>query len=169
MSLDDLIVYEAQGSSIPKIVEDRGWPGFRDLEHEVVCKAASLPEWALIDAGGGVLVDLDLDGNEVYSERKASALRRSGLLVYIKRDVEYLIGRVEGDANRPDLSATNSFRDIMQRREPLYMQAADLVIDVSESKQKKSEIAQEILSWYYEQIGEEQSASKWYSVWDAAS
>lgn len=35
MSLDDLIVYEAQGSSIPKIVEDRGWPGFRDLEHEV--------------------------------------------------------------------------------------------------------------------------------------
>lgn len=45
----------------------------------------------------------------------------------------------------------------------------DLVIDVSESKKKKSEIAQEILSWYYEQIGEEQSASKWYSVWDAAS
>ena len=33
-------------------------------------KAASLPAFSLIDAGGGVLVDLDGDGNEIYSERK---------------------------------------------------------------------------------------------------
>lgn len=134
MSLDDLIVYEADGASIPEIVEERGWSGFRDIEYLVrslfllvpptaqpsiwmveqlvptsrgacstftcVCvsaciqaaaaatlgehahgartrvtlqvtkKAASLPAFALIDAGGGVLVDLDADGNEIYSQRK---------------------------------------------------------------------------------------------------
>jgi shikimate kinase len=35
MSLDDLIVYEANGQSIPQIVEERDWRGFRDLEYEV--------------------------------------------------------------------------------------------------------------------------------------
>jgi hypothetical protein len=32
--------------------------------------AADGEEWLLIDAGGGVVVDLDEDGNEVYSQRK---------------------------------------------------------------------------------------------------
>ena len=35
MSLDDLIVYEADGASIPEIVEERGWTGFRDVEYLV--------------------------------------------------------------------------------------------------------------------------------------
>ena len=52
------------------------------------------------------------------------ALKASGLVVYIKRDVDYLIGRIEGDTNRPDLSASQSFREIMERREPFYQQAA---------------------------------------------
>ena len=40
-------------------------------------KAASLPEFSLIDAGGGVLVDLDADGNEIYSERKVHVNART--------------------------------------------------------------------------------------------
>lgn len=165
MSLDDLIVYEALGQPIPKIVEERGWPGFRDLEYEVTKKAAAFDEFALVDAGGGVLVDLDADGNEIYSERKAGALKSSGLVVYIKRDVEYLAGRIAGDSNRPDLSATQSFVEIMERREPFYIQAADLVLDTT--GKKKIQIGREILEFFYDQIGEEPSSSKWYNVWTA--
>lgn len=166
MSLDDLIVYEANGQSIPEIVDERGWTGFRDLEFEVTTKAASFPEWSLIDAGGGVLVDLDADGNEMYSTRKAGALKKSGLVVYVKRDPAYLAGRIAGDSNRPDLSQTNSFKEIMDRREPWYIEAADLVIDATSKKVTKQMIAAEALTWFYDQIGEEINASKWYSVWD---
>lgn len=168
MSLDDLIVYEAMGKTIPEIVEERGWTGFRDLEYEATRKAASLKEWSLIDAGGGVLVDLDADGNEIYSERKANALRETGLVVYIKRDVDYLAGRIAGDGNRPDLSATNSFKEIMERREPFYMQAADLVVTATSKKITKQQIATKMLEFYYDAVGEEKCASKWYSVWDTS-
>ena len=73
-SLDDMIVEEA-GMSIPDIVDTRGWAWFRDLEYDVCVKAARLARedasgWTLIDAGGGVVVDLDEHGNETYSQRK---------------------------------------------------------------------------------------------------
>ena len=68
--------------------------------------------WFLIDAGGGVVVDLDEFGEETYSSRKVEALRgnvdattgkRENVLVYIKRDVRYLVTRTSGDRNRPEL------------------------------------------------------------------
>ena len=37
---------------------------------EKVAGTSSSSDWLLVDAGGGVVVDLDEDGNEVYSERK---------------------------------------------------------------------------------------------------
>jgi len=55
---------------------------------------------------------------------QANALKDTGLVVYIKRDINYLTGRTQGDTNRPDLSATKSLADIMERREPYYMKTA---------------------------------------------
>jgi shikimate kinase len=60
----------------------------------------------------------------LFLPRQVDALRATGVVVYIKRDVEYLIHRTAGDSNRPDLSASQSFREIMERREPFYQQAA---------------------------------------------
>ena len=52
-------------------VPNHGWHYFRDLEFEVCRKAgAAFDGWTLIDAGGGVVVDLDDKGKEYYSERK---------------------------------------------------------------------------------------------------
>eukprot|EP00242_Pyramimonas_sp_CCMP2087_P006517 CAMPEP_0198209992 /NCGR_PEP_ID=MMETSP1445-20131203/18139_1 /TAXON_ID=36898 /ORGANISM="Pyramimonas sp., Strain CCMP2087" /LENGTH=260 /DNA_ID=CAMNT_0043883921 /DNA_START=128 /DNA_END=907 /DNA_ORIENTATION=- len=163
MSLDDLIVYEANGQSIPQIVEERDWRGFRDLEYEVVKKSAAISEWALIDAGGGVVVDLDEDGNEVFSSRKVDALRATGVVVYIKRDVEYLIHRTAGDSNRPDLSASQSFCEIMERREPFYQQAADIVV-IAAGK-KKIEVAREVMDRYLDLTGESVERAPGKPVW----
>ena len=49
------------------------------------------------------------------------------MVVFIKRDVDYLASKIAGDANRPSLSETNSFKEIMARREPWYERAADLI------------------------------------------
>jgi len=142
-SLDELIPYEAEGASIPEIVEAQGWPAFRDIEYDTCRKVGAINEFALVDCGGGVVVDLDAEGTEYYSERKVDALKENGIVVYISRDVEYLIGRIEGDSNRPSLSATTSFKEIMDRREKWYRQAADHVIECR--GMKKIEIARKIL------------------------
>lgn len=144
--LDALIRYEAGGLTIPELVDLHGWPHFREVEYEVVRKVAAFPGGVLIDAGGGVVVDLDEEGNEVYSERKVAELKRHGLVVYLQRDVDYLLDRIAGDSNRPSLSESASFREIMARRDPWYRQAADLVI--KGRNRTKQELSARILRWF---------------------
>ena len=144
--LDALIRYEAGGMTIPQIVEAQGWRGFRDLEYDVVRKVSVFTQGALVDAGGGVVVDLDGKGQEIFSERKVNALRSYGLIVYLQRDIEYLLQRIQGDSNRPALSANKSFTEIMNRRDPWYREASDWVLPCKDLSKK--ELAQQILEWF---------------------
>jgi shikimate kinase len=111
-------------------------------------------------------VDLDLNGNEVFSERKVDALRgavtetgaRENVLVYLRRDVGYLVNRTSGDKNRPPLSDTVSFAKLMERRNAWYFRAADYVVDATggavESEVKtKREIKEEVLEYFYAETG----------------
>lgn len=144
--LDALIRYEAGGMTIPELVRDQGWRQFRELEYRVVKQVSAFPSGALVDCGGGVVVDLDQDGNEVFSERKVEALKRNGLVVYVQRDIDYLLDKIAGDADRPPLSDNASFTEIMARRDPWYRQAADLVI--KGKRHSKQALAERILTWF---------------------
>jgi len=176
LAMDDLICYEGGGRTIPAMVEADGWGAFRDVEHVVAQKCGAFDAWALIDAGGGVVVDLDAGGGEVFSTRKLDALRgaHGALIVYVERDVEYLSGRVAGDANRPDLSAVQSFEQIVRRREPWYLQFCDAVLDgrgvprgssrggdkrqqqqPGKKVPKKDALAEALLEYYYWETGVE--------------
>lgn len=145
--LDELIRYEAGGVSIPEIVAQRGWGGFRDLEFQVVEKVSRFPGGALIDCGGGVVVDLDADGQEVFSQSKVAALRCHGHVIYLQRGVKYLQSRIADDPDRPDLSANSSFAEIMERRDPWYRQAAHEVIICG--RRSKDLLAREILKRFF--------------------
>ena len=146
-SLDALIRYEADGAKIPKIVEREGWAGFRERELAVVEKVAAIEGGALIDAGGGVVVELDRDGRERYSARNVDALKRHGRIVYLHRSIDYLERRSDEDENRPALSGDETFRQIMKRRDPWYRRAADHVVECDE--RSKSALAREVLDWFY--------------------
>jgi shikimate kinase len=150
-SLDALIRYEAGGLSIPEIVEAQGWRGFRGIEREVVEKVAKIPGGALIDCGGGVVVELDAQGREVYGKAKVEALRKHGRVVFLKRDPERLLERIEGDPARPALSDRDSFLEIMRRREPFYLRAAHYVLECDD--RSKREIAEEALDWFHRDLG----------------
>ena len=120
-------------------------------------------------------MDLDEEtGEEIYSERKVNALKETAMIVYIKRDTDYLASKIAGDANRPSLSETNSFKEIMERRGPWYERAADLILDGSlesgsggsnENNKntnnettalvKKKKIGKEILRYFYAKAGVE--------------
>ena len=150
-SLDALVRYEAGAASIPEIVAREGWRGFRARELAVVRKMAAFEGGALIDAGGGVVAELDDEGSERYSEEKVDALRRHGRLVYLRRSLGYLEERIADDDGRPALSSGESFRAIMERREPWYRRAAHRVVECGE--RPKSEIAAEILDGFYRDLG----------------
>jgi shikimate kinase len=146
-SLDALIRYEADGAKIPEIVAREGWSGFRARELAVVEKVAAIEGGALVDCGGGVVVELDREGRERYSARKVDALKRHGRVVYLHRALDYLEDRAEDGENRPTLSGAESFRQIMKRREPWYRRAADHVVECG--ARSKSAIAREVLDWFY--------------------
>ena len=149
-SLDALVRYEANGATIPEIVEREGWPGFRARELAVVEKVAAIRGGALIDAGGGVVVELDPRGAERYSARKVDALRRHGRVVYLHRPIDYLAEREQG-GDRPPLSSRETLREILARRDPWYRRAADHVIECGE--RAKVDVASEILDWFYRDQG----------------
>ena len=144
--LDALIRYESGGLTIPELVDLHGWEHFRDLEYEVVRKVGAFRRGALVDSGGGVVVDLDQEGNEVFSERKVRALKAHGLVVYLQRDTDYLLKKIKGDSNRPALSETASFKEIMERRDPWYREAADVVIACK--RLTKRELTEKVLNWF---------------------
>ena len=84
---------------------------------------------------------------EIFSARKVEAIRSHALVIYLRRDPAYLLDRIGGDPNRPDLSENHSFLELMARREPWYREAADLVLDCG--TRSKSEIVDAVLEWFY--------------------
>jgi shikimate kinase len=150
-SLDPLIRYEAGGCSIPEIVERHGWAHFRELEYQVLAKLSEIPSGALLDCGGGIVVDLDANGEECLSERKLALLSRCARVVYLRRDPRYLEARIADDSSRPNLSAQHSFAEIMSRRDPWYREAADLVLECDPLS--KNAITDQVLRWFYQQCG----------------
>lgn len=138
LSTDLLISYDNGGLSIPALLAARNgdWRAFRDLEYQVLQKTAAMDN-LILDTGGGVVVDLDDQGREIFSQRKVAALRQNGAVIWLKGNLAVAARRVAGDANRPDLHLRQSEMEVMKRREPFYQQAADLVIDMEEISPKE--------------------------------
>lgn len=144
MSTDVLVEYET-GAAIPQFVAQKGWEAFREAEYDVLVKLRAM-DGLIIDAGGGIVVDLDEDGQEVFSTRKVDLLRSNGTIVFLSGDIERLAKKVAGDPRRPALDARTSAADLMRTRLPFYQRAADWTIDV-EGRQR-DQIADEIAARY---------------------
>ncbi|EMY70185.1 shikimate kinase [Leptospira vanthielii] len=144
VSTDSIAVYEAGGIPIPKFVEKSGWKAFRELEYSILQKLQNA-DGIILDCGGGILFDLDEAGNEVPSKRKLDLLRSIGRIVYLERGLEELIEKVKGDSTRPDLSKETSYRAILEKRLPVYQEAAHFKLNLS--KLSKEEAAEHILGW----------------------
>jgi shikimate kinase len=127
MSTDVLVEYET-GQAIPEYVAAHGWSAFRDVEYEVLGKLSHLDD-LIVDAGGGIVVDLD-DGIEVYSARKVDLLKHHGEVVFLRGDINRLAAKVANDPRRPTLDTMRSAADLMRARRPFYEAAADWTIDV---------------------------------------
>jgi shikimate kinase len=121
VGMDAEIVREA-GMSIPQIVERFGWPGFRDLETAEARKLSG-QDHLVIDCGGGV----------IERPENVEILRRNARIVWLKASVATIVERIQGDTQRPALTAGKSFTEevaeVLERRTPLYQAAAHFAVD----------------------------------------
>ncbi|WP_342780547.1 shikimate kinase [Agromyces intestinalis] len=104
---------------IPEIFAERGEPGFRELEREVVAEA--LHEDAVVSLGGGAVLDLD-------TRRDLAELP----VVWLRVTPQAVASRLAG-GGRPLLvdGGIEAWRRINAEREPVYASLADLTIDTS--------------------------------------
>jgi shikimate kinase len=121
VSLDAELQRQA-GKTIPEVVQAVGWPGFRDLEEELV-RTFAAQDGQVLDCGGGA----------IEREANFAPLRAAGPVIWLKASVPTVVARIQGDHQRPSLTGTKSFTDeiqeVLERRTPLYRRIAHHEVD----------------------------------------
>lgn len=131
----DKEIEQRSGANIPWIFDVEGEQGFREREQLVIEELMQAEAMVLATGGGAVL-----------RECNRQALRRSGRVIYLHASVEQQINRTARDRNRPLLQTANPGKvlaDLLQVRDPLYREIADLIIETDERPPRM--VVQEIL------------------------
>ncbi len=129
----DRIIEERAEKKIPAIFRERGEPGFREMEREVI--ASLPPDGVVVGTGGGAVLD------PVNVER----LRRGSLVFLLQAGEETIARRIVG-SDRPSLTGKPPAEEVgvlLRERQPAYLRAADFCIDTG--KRPSAGVAGEIL------------------------
>ena len=111
------------GATIPLIFEIEGEAGFRDREVAVIDELTQTSGWVLATGGGAILRP---ENRAVFTER--------GFVVYLHATVQQQAERTAMDTQRPLLQTKDrvgKLNELMTMREPLYREAADLIIETA--------------------------------------
>lgn len=109
------------GASIPWIFEIEGEASFRRREADVI-RELSAQQGLVLATGGGAILNAD---NRTF-------LKARGTVIYLRASVNSILQRTAHDKNRPLLQTADpraKLEELMEVRDPLYMEIADLVID----------------------------------------
>lgn len=111
------------GRTVREIFETDGEEAFRRLEAEVLADALARPEPIVVAAAGGVVLDA---GNR-------RRLREQATVVWLRAEPAVLATRVRPGDHRPLLAddPLGVLEQMGAAREPLYVEVADHVVDVS--------------------------------------
>jgi len=133
VELDSLIERKA-GKPIPEIFEQDGEMAFRELEIEVIKEVAGNKNQVIACGGGIVLNRINID-----------RLRKDSVIVYLTASPSVILKRVSNGGERPVLKINNlpTIQELLRFRQPLYEQAADIIIDTS--KMDTDSVAEQII------------------------
>lgn len=121
----DRVIEERCGVDIDWIFDIEGEEGFKKREKEVLDELANQQNIVLATGGGAV--------EEVYNR---TLLSSRGKVVYLKATIDQQLERTAKDKRRPQLQVVNKHDQLirlMEGREPLYEEIADVVIETSET------------------------------------
>jgi len=116
----DREIEAAAGCSIPEIFERHGERAFRDGERRVIQRLLGNPAHVLA-TGGGAFID----------EATRALVRKCGVSIWLKADIELLLKRVGRRNDRPLLQGVDPRKkllELMEARNPIYAEA-DLAVD----------------------------------------
>jgi shikimate kinase len=119
----DIEIEEAAGETVEEIFRNRGEAIFREGERRVIVRLLSQPTHVLA-TGGGAFMD----------PSTRAAIRRLGVSVWLRADLDVLLARVARRRNRPLLKQPDPravLAGLIERRYPIYSEA-DLVVDSGE-------------------------------------
>ena len=119
----DDIVASKFGLAIPEIFSKHGENKFRDAETQAL-RELSETQRAIIVTGGGI----------VLRQENLQILERLGITIWLDANEETLFERASGSGNRPLLqvkSPRRAFARMLQARQPLYGNVADVRVDTS--------------------------------------
>ncbi len=123
------------GVDIPYIFEKEGEAGFRVREKKVIDDLSRL-DGIVLATGGGAVLDA---GNR-------TCLGARGLVVYLKTGIDQQLSRTRRGRERPLIANEDprgTLESLMQVREPLYTEIADLTVETD--GRKVHAVAAEIL------------------------
>ena len=109
------------GASVSLIFDIEGESGFRERERKLIDEL-TLRDRTVLATGGGAVLAAD----------NRQCLSRRGFVVYLKTPLETLVERTRYDTSRPLLHSGDpaaTLGEILQVRDPLYAELADLVLD----------------------------------------
>jgi len=109
------------GVRVPVIFEIEGEAGFRRREAAALQECTQRRGVVLATGGGAIL-----------APENRRLLRERGVVVYLRASVDELYRRTCRDRNRPLLATADpraTLRQLLALREPLYTEAAHLVVD----------------------------------------
>ena len=116
-------IVKRTGVTIPHIFDVEGEAGFRQRETDVIRDLAGRDNLVLATGGGAIL-----------AEQNRGLLQQNGIVIYLKASVHDLWQRTRHDRNRPLLQTGDPYaklKELLQQRDPLYQQAADIVMNSS--------------------------------------
>ncbi|HEX6475732.1 MAG TPA: shikimate kinase [Acidimicrobiales bacterium] len=110
------------GQTVPEIFARRGEPAFRAAEARALAAAAVADTPTVVSVAGGAVLDPD----------NRHVLRRGGVVVWLRAEVETLARRVGDGAGRPLLGddPAEALRHLYAQRRPVYQELAQVVVDV---------------------------------------
>ena len=113
------------GATILWIFDVEGEEGFRKREQTMIDELSQRQNIVLATGGGAVL-----------SETSRNYLKTRGTVIYLSASIDLLLERTQRDRNRPLLQTENPrarLEELMQIREPLYREVADIVLETDDS------------------------------------
>ena len=132
----DKVIEERTGADIPWIFDMEGEDGFRRREQEVIDELTLLPG-IVMATGGGV----------VMREENRRHLHDRGTVIYLWTPVDVQLARTRHDKGRPLLQHADPekvLRELFEKRDPLYREAAHHVISTASGSMRK--VTDEVLA-----------------------
>ncbi len=123
----DFEIVARTGVAIDHIFDVEGEEGFRQRESSMLKELCDISN-IVIATGGGIVI----------KPENRELLKNSSFVVYLASNVEQLVMRTARSKSRPLLERSSNreqtIRDILEVREPLYQEVADVVIDTTGKK-----------------------------------